>query len=242
MAVRLKSVSINQTLRLASKALVASLLLYWLRSSGFGGGVTLLYILVFLLFYLKPTLNNGRFTPSAFSLLIIPFFLPLVSGPSEILFIASWGLSLFLLLGVKNLVLMQRKNSYRIVHFTIVAALGSLLLSRFGFLSQAVIFVTLLFVFREFYMTVTTADGERPTLIAALEAFIFVQISWVLSFLSTDVLVGGAFLTLFAFIFHDTTTHRLTGTLTKSIIVRNGALFGILTLVILIISIKGAII
>jgi len=157
----------------------------------------------------------------------------------EFLFIASWGISFFLLSGVKNLVLIPRHKAYRVVHFGIIAALGTLLIERFGFASQALIFVALLFLFREYYLTITETESERPTLIATLEAFIFIEIAWILSFLAIDVLVSGAFLTLFAFIFHDTTTHRLTGALTKPIIIRNGVLFGILTIVISILSARG---
>ncbi len=239
MAVKLKSASINQTLRLASKAFVVSLLLYWMRSGGFTFGISLLFVLVFGFFYLKPALNNGRFTPSALALMLVPFFSPVLSSGMEFLFISSWGVSFFLLLGIKNLVFIQRQKTYRVVHFGIIAALGTLLIERFGFTSQALIFVALLYIFREFYLTITEAESERPTLIAALEAFIFIEIAWILSFLAIDVLISGAFLTLFAFIFHATTTHRLTGKLTKPIIIRNGALFGILTIVISILSARG---
>jgi len=242
MVVRLRSASINQTLRLASKAIVVSLLLYWLRSGGFAFGTLLLFVLAFGIFYLKPSLNNGRFTPSALALLLIPFFSPVLSSGIELLFISSWGISFFLLLGIKNLVFIQRQKVYRIVHFGITAALGTLLIERFGFTSQALIFVALLYIFREFYLTITETESERPTLIAALEAFIFIEIAWILSFLAIGVLVSGAFLTLFAFIFHDTTTHRLTGALTKPIIIRNGVLFGVLTIVISILSARGIII
>ena len=241
MAVKLKSVSTNQTLRLAFKAVVTSLVLYWAKSHGFGFGTALLFIVVFFAIYFRPALGNGRFAPSALTLFILPFFILPVSGGADMLFIVSWGLSLFILLGVKNLVLIKRQSAYRVVHFGIIAALGSLLMERPGLFSQAVMFVALLFVFREFYLTITSTDSEHSTLIAALEAFIFIELAWILSFLSTDILAGGAFLALFALIFHDTTTHKLAGTLERQIIIRNGALFGILTLAILILSARGAI-
>jgi len=207
-----------------------------MRSGGFTFGASFVFLSVLGIFYLRPALNNGRFTPSALALALVPFFSPVLSNAVEVLFIASWGVSLFLLLGIKNLILIPRQKVYRVVHFGLVAAIGSILIEHFGFTSQALVFVALLFIFREYYLTITETESERPTLIAALEAFIFIEIAWILSFLAVDVLISGAFLTLFAFIFHDTTTHRLTGALTKPIIIRNGVLFGVLTIVISILS------
>ena len=238
MAAKLRSASINQTLRLASKALLAAALLYWIRSGGFTFGASLFFILIFGVFYLRPTLNNGRFTPSALALVLIPFFSPVLSSGTEFLLVTFWGVSFFLLLGIKNLVLIPRQKVYRVVHFGLVAALGTILIEHFSLTTQALTFAALLFIFREYYLTIVETESERPTLIAALEAFIFMEIAWILSFLAIDVLISGAFLTLFAFVFHDTTTHRLVNTLTKPIIVRNGILFGVLTIVISILSAK----
>src|SRR3989338_2521712 len=197
MGARLKSASINQTLRLALKVLIASTLLYWLRSGGFSFWVALVFILAFGVFYLRPMLNNGKFIPSSLALLSIPFFSPVLASGGEFLFITSWGVSFFILLGVKNLVLIQRQKAYRIVHFGIIAA---------------------------------------------LEAFMFIEIAWIILFLSVDVLIGGAFLTLFVFIFHDTTTHRLAGSLSRAIVVRNAVLFAALTILISALSAIGALV
>jgi len=240
MAVRLESVSANQTLRLIFKAVISVFFLHWLRAGSFSFWVSLMYVLVFAILYFIPPLNNGRFAPSAILLLVVPFFIPLLSGRAEFLFLVLWTAAFTVLLGVKNLVLIQRQNFYRVVHFAIIAVLGSILLERFSLASEALIFVGLLFLFREFYLTGSSSGGEKPALIAALEALLFIQISWVLSFLSIDVVVGGAFLTLFTFIFHDTTANRIENTLTKSVIIRNVILFGSLTLLILILSIKGS--
>lgn len=236
MAARLKSASINQTLRLASKVVVGSILLYWMRSGGFDFGASAVFLIVFTIFYLRPALNNGRFAPSALILALIPFFSPILPRGTEALFVISWGISMFLLLGVKNLILIKRQKVYRIVHFGLVAALGSILIEKFGLGVQALIFTALFLIFREYYLTITESESERPTLIAALEAFIFIEIAWTLSFLSIDVLISTAFLTLFAFIFHDTTTHRLTDALTKPILIRNGSIFAVLTILISVLS------
>ena len=128
---------------------------------------------------------------------------------------------------------------YRVVHFAIVATLSLLLVERFGFTTQAVIFVALIFVFREFYVNFSEAQIERKTLVAAVESFILIEVSWMLSFLSTGVLISTAFLTLFALIFHYTTIHRFKGTLNKQIVMRNGTIFAVLAVVIMIVSSTG---
>lgn len=236
MAAVLKSASINQTLRLASKAFLLSLIIFWLQSASFPVNISLIFIAVFAFFYTRPSLGNAKFISSAMILLIAPFFVRASEGPPEILFVIGWGTAFFLLVSIKNLIVLSRMNIYRIVHFAIVAMLSFFLVDRFGLTAQAVIFVALLFVFREFYINFSETDTEKKTLIAAAESFILIEISWMLSFLSTGILISVAFLTLFAFIFHDTTINRLRGTLNKEIVIRNGATFSILAIIIMIAS------
>lgn len=236
MAAVLKSASTNQTLRLAFRALVLALILFWLRSAGLTAGISLIFLTVFTLFYTRPPLGNAKYLSSAVILLIAPFFVRVSQGAPEVLFIIGWGIAFFLLVSIKNLILLNRVNIYRVVHFAIVATLSLLLIERFGFTAQAVVFVALLFVFREFYANFSETGIEKISLIAAIESFILIEISWMLSFLSTGVFISAAFLTLFAFVFHDTTSHRLKGTLSKQIVARNGTIFGVLAVAIMIVS------
>ena len=239
MAAVLKSASINQTLRLAFKALVLALILFWLRSAGFPVGISLIFLIAFTLFYTRPLLGNAKFFSSAIILLVMPFFVRVSQGAPEVLFIIGWGVAFFLLVSIKNLILLNRVNIYRVVHFAIVATLSLLLIERFGFTAQAVIFVALFFVFREFYVNFSETKIEENSLIAAIESFILIEISWMLSSLSTGVLISAAFLTLFTFVFHDTAIHKLKGTLDKQIVVRNGTIFSVLAAVIMIVSFYG---
>jgi len=206
--------------------------LFWVRSGGFPFWSSLLFIVVFAIFYTRPAIGNSRFITSALTLSIAPFFIPVASDPIEVIFAGGWGIVIFLLLATKNLILLQRKNIYRIAHFTIVASLSIILIEHLTFMSQVVLFVTLLFLFREFYLKFSENKSEHKTLVAAVESFILIEIAWILSFLSLDVLVGAALLTLFAFIFHDTTLHKLNDELKKQILVRNGAIFAILAIAI----------
>lgn len=237
MVVKLKSVSTSQTLRLAFKAFALALILFWLRSRGFTVGISVFFLSVFTLFYARPSLGNTKFLPSGVILAVAPFFVTLTQGLPEALFAAGWGVIFFLLLSTKNLLLPQRQGIYRVVHYTIVVVLNLILIDRFGFTSQAVVFVAMLFVFREFYIRVIETGNEQRTLIAALEAFTLIEIAWVLSFLSVGVFISSAFLTLFVFIFHDTVLLRMKGTLNKQTVVRNGVIFAVLVVLLITISV-----
>lgn len=237
MAAKLKSVSTSQILRLAFKALALTLILFWLRSTGFTVGVSILFLSVFTLFYARPSLGNTKFLPSGIVLAVAPFFITVVEELPEALFTAGWGVIFFLLLSTKNLLLPQRQGIYLVVHSTIVAALILILIDRFGLTSQAVIFVAMLFVFREFYIRVIESGNEQRTLIATLEAFAITEIAWVLSFMSVGVFIGSAFLTLFVFIFHDTVLLRMNGMLNKQTVVRNGVIFAVLVVFLITISV-----
>ena len=239
MVAKLKSASINQTLRLTSKAALLTLIVFWLREGGFTAGVTAVFIGIFALFYLRPTINNVKFLSSAIILALLPFSVPVASGLAEFSLIVGWGIVLFLILSTKNLLLLKRKNLYRIAHFAIIAILSLLLVERFGFTAQAVVFIAMLFIFREFYIKFSDSDKERKTLIAATESLIVIETAWILSFLSIDMFMGAALLTLFVFIFHDTTLHRIQGTLDKQTVIRNGVIFSVLALVIIIFALRG---
>ena len=238
MAAGLKSASINQILKLALKTIVLALIIFWLRRGGFTAGSSIIFILTFAVFYVRPPLGNAKFLPSALTLAIIPFFVPVASGAAEAMLVAGWGVVLFLILSTKNLVLLKRKNLYRVAHFAMVAILSFLLIERFSFMTQAVIFTAMLFIFREFYLKFADNDKEKKTLIAATESLIIIEIAWILSFVSIDIFMGTALITLSALIFHDTTLHRMHRTLDKQIVIRNGIIFGTLAFIIIIFSLK----
>ena len=241
MGAGLKSASTNQTLRLALKAIVLALLVFWLRSSGVTFGFSLLFLIAFAIFYTSPSLGNSKYLSSAIVLVAIPFFVPVVPGPPEAIFIGAWASVFFFLLSTKNLLLLRRRNIYGAVHFAIVAILALLLVQRFSLTSQAVIFTAMLFIFREFYTKFSEEKTDKNTLVAALEAFILIEIAWMLAFLSVKAFMGAAFLTLFVLIFHDTTLHRTKGTLTKQIAIRNSVIFAALAITIIALSSLGTI-
>ena len=233
MAVELKSVSTNQTLRLALKALVVALIVFWMRSGGFGILPVFLFLVIVVFFYTRPPLHYGRFLPSMFVLVSLPFFIPRMVGIEEVFISAIWGLLFMILIGVKNIVLLKHKEVYYVLHLILIAVSTAFLFSRFSFFLQIVLFIVFLFLFREFYATNKSIDSENINLIASTEALIAIEFAWVISFLSINFLSGAALLTLFIFIFHDTVMHYLRKSLSREMILRNAAVFALLTVIII---------
>ncbi len=233
MAAGLKLASKNQTLRLILRALIAGLVVLWMRSGSFGVVSTFLFFAILIFLYTKPPLHSGRFLSSMLVLALLPFLVPKTAGVEEVFVAAAWGVLLMILLGVKNVILLKRKEIYYVLHLVLVAVSTAFLFSSFNFILEIVIFIVFLFLFREFYAAnKSTENSHQLNLISSVEALIAVEIAWAMSFLSVNFLAGAALLTLFIFIFHDTATHYLKGTLSKEIIVRNAILFTILSVII----------
>lgn len=231
MAARLESAARSPALRSALKAALAGLTAYFFRS---GTGILgfLIFFIVFWFFYFRPQFQSRQFLASALILFALPLFLPPVGDPTEWLLVLIFAAALFLLLGVKNLVLLKREGSYEALHLLIVFSLSALyLLSSLPLLPLVVLFIALFFLFREFYFVRAPLFPQRLVLAAAALAFVATEIAWLLSFLSVGLLAGAAFLALTAYLFHDILLRHFEGKLSRQIVLRNITLFIILSLV-----------
>lgn len=221
----------NPVSGLLLRTLLAALGVYLLRKSDVSIGIFLLFLPLFWIVYLRPPLNNRKFLISALFLLALPILLPSVPEMFEGLLLILWAIAFFLLLGVKNLILLKRQGSYEIVHLLLVFGLGILYLLDFlPLVPQILLFLALSLLFREFYFALAPPYPQRLTLAAIAHAFLLTQIAWLLSFLMINFLAGAAFMALIAFIFHDLILHHLHGTLSRQIILRNATLFTILSI------------
>ena len=157
MAAELKSASTNQILRLTSKVFIATVAVYWLRSSDFGILPTILFIGLISIFYIKPPIHAKQFLPSALVLMALPFFIPRATGIEEIFIVLGWGILLLLVFGIKNVVLLKRKEVHYLTHLIIIAILTSLFFVGFNFffkLKDAFFFEG--FFFFDFFPTLFT--------------------------------------------------------------------------------------
>lgn len=213
------------------RVLIAALGVYLLRKDNVGIGILLLFLPLFWVIYLRPPLNNRKFLVSALYLLALPLLLPPLGTGLEWVSLLIWAGAFFLLLGAKNLILLQRQGSYEIVHLLLVLGFGILYLLNFiPLIPQIFLFLAFFLLFREFYSVLAPPYPQRLVLAAVAEALLLVEIAWILSFLLINFLAGAALLALITFIFHDLTLHHFQGTLSRQIILRNVTLLIALSL------------
>lgn len=229
MAAESKLASTNQPLRLTLKALFATAALYLMRGSDFGFAQTLLYFSLLAVFYFRPPLNAARFLPSMAALGVAPLVIPRATGAEELTIVVGWGILYLIILGIKDVAIIHRREAHYFVHLALVAAFTALLFRSFQFTFQIALFVLFLFLFREFYFVQAAgAERERLNLIAGVGALLVVEAVWVASFLSVNFLAAAILLTLFVFAFHDTVLHRIRETLSREVVLRNAWLLGVL--------------
>lgn len=232
MAARLELGERRPVFGLLLRTAIAALGVYLLRETGGAMGALLLFLALFLVIYLRPPLNNRKLLASALFLLLLPMLLPPVGAELAWLLLFLWAIAFFLLLGVKNLILLRRQGSYETVHLLIIFSLGALYLLDFlSLIPQIILFIAFFFLFREFYFVLAPNYPQRLTLAAAVEALALTEMVWILSFLSLNFLAGAAFLALTAFIFHDLILRHFHGTLSRQLILRNVTLFIALSLI-----------
>jgi len=229
MVAKSESVLINQNLRSALKAGLLALAFFWVRSSDFNFGAVILFTLFFILIYFRPIFNAGRFSISALTTYSLVFLTPYWPTLEAYLALA-WGSLIFALLGVKNLTLLKRQGGYEIVHSSLI--LGSSALYFAGSIPQIILFVSLFFLFREFYFNTSSASLPRLVLLGAILAMLLVEVAWLLTFTPLSPLVAAGLVALSAFLLHDTLVHYLKETMSRELILRNITIFVLMILVI----------
>jgi hypothetical protein len=225
MAAKLKSVLTSRILQLLVKVGLAALVLFWARSVSFSVWSTFLYLLVAAIFYLKPALHIGKFFPSTVVLISTPFFVPRLSVYSELLLVVGWGVMFFLLLGIKNLILLKRHNAYRFLNIIVVFALSIFLFRAFNIQKQITIFITFFFLLREACTGFIKSDRREAGLIAAVGALTLIEFGWAIFFLSANFIESATLLTLFYFVFYDIAFHYFSDVLSKEVVLRNLIVF-----------------
>lgn len=237
MVERLKSALKNPALPLTLKAGLLALAVFWLRHWDLNFWRASVFILAFLYLYFNPKTNSARFMVSSAVWLGVVFRAPNLDGPTGFYLDLILGVLAFILLGVKNLILLKRQSAYYLLHLMLVVGAASLFF--LGSLNQIVFFIALFFLIREFYIFVIRKDLELINLIAAAESMLLIQAAWVISFFPTSFLVGASFLVLITFTLHDTLVNHFKGTFNKQLALRDLGLFIILTGLILMMPVWG---
>lgn len=212
------------------------LLLFYARDFNFFWFAALIMTASFL--YFRPSLNNWLYLGSFISLLS----LAAVAGnfmPQNWLVILApifFSFLFYLLLGVKNLIFIHRKNWY----YLLSSALFYALFMAFFLSSKAEFFIfklgglllILLILLGEFLKIFITAYPKRRVLVCWALSLLVIELIWAVSFLPLGFL-NSANLTLLSLLFLvSLTTHHFNGTLKRKVVLSNTAIFVLLSLLI----------
>lgn len=228
----------DQFLPLTLKAIIFSLLLLGASSSWL---IATLFVLAAIFFYFKPFLNNRQFFSSFFILLAGSLFLTdewsVLNGQWLLLISFGFGCLFFLLLGVKNLIFINRQGAYYFLNslllltvFIFFFNLGGPRLFSFNYL---IIFLAILFLLREILSFVMPSiSRQKKNLISFGIAFLTLQFFWLISFLPINFFNAACLVLLITLIVEDFIFRHFFGAISREVILRNVTLMVILSIII----------
>lgn len=201
MAVVFESVSRNQTLRLAFESFLFAISAYWFRSAG-GFWAGLAVALFFAYAYFRPISQSFRFLIISFTLLAYCFLFPDL-GSLEALFAFSLGVLMYLLVGVKDLLFIKRKEATQLLYSLIFFMGVYLYFSHISLAGQLGLFFFSLFLFRELYILLSEGSRNGQMLVAAVTSLVGVELAWVLGLLPLSSSSASIIVTAAVFIAND---------------------------------------
>lgn len=224
MATELKSISEKIHWPLLAKSVLLGLL--WLFVPLW------LFFLLAVYFYFVPNFNSLKLLRSFVMFLGILAISPIVSFPLLYVWAGVVVFFTYLLLGVKDLILIHRQIAYQVMRFLL--ALASFLL--FFWWGQAptanfvwqwfALFFVLYALYREFLSFVLLEEPrEKMVVSAALSALLLFEVSWVLAWLPIGFLNATAIAVLTMFMVDDFTIHHFKGDLSSKKFLSNFTIF-----------------
>jgi len=222
-------------LPLALRTIIFSFLLFlagghWLLSS--------LFILVVFYLYFRPSLNSSQFLLSFLVLLSASLLAINLLNNWSIAVSLLFGFLFFSLLGVKNLVFVNRQPIYYLFNNLLLLAIFIYFFwsenSRLFFIKYLLAFFAIVFLSKEL-LTFSIPDllnSSKKNLIIYGMAFLVFQLLWAITLLPISFLNAASLALLIALILQDFITRHFSGTMSRQIILRNITVFLILSLVI----------
>ncbi len=234
MAVVFASVSRNQTLRLALESFLIALSAYWFRSAG-GFWAGLAVVLFFAYAYFRPISQSFKFLIISFTLLAYCFLFPDL-GPLEALFAFSLGVLMYLLVGVKDMLFIKRKETTQLLYSLIFFMGVYLYFSSSSLASQIWLFFFSLFLFRELYVLLSDGSRKGQMLVSVVSSLIGVELAWGFGLLPLSSSSASIIVTAGVFIVNDIFMAYKLGTIAEKTLRREITTVIALSLIILIFS------
>lgn len=235
MDLKLKSVLRSQQSTLLFKALIflGFLALVYIGNFKF---IPILFFLVTAVFlYSKPIFNTFYLWASFFILLI----LALISPPS-FLGAAFYAFLFYIILGLKNLVFINRLNWHQALHLSLFYALFMIFWGASDgapfLLKLAGVFAASLFLIREFFKMAAIDFSKRRVVASWVIALLITEAVWAISWLPIGFLNSSALALLMVFVLINLTLHHLKETLNKQVVLSAITLFVLSALLIFVTS------
>lgn len=199
----------------------------------------ILFVLSAFYFYLKPRLNAGQFFSSFLVLLIASLFfinLPLITHYS-LLISLFFGFLFFILLGIKNLIFLNRQNFYQFLNGLLFLSIfilffdankSEIFIVKYLMVGLAVFLLSkeiLKFGPREFI-----GLEKSLNLIPAVFTFLTLQVLWAIALLPIGFLNSASLALLVILVLQDFSLHHFSGTISRQITLRNITLFLVFSL------------
>ncbi len=234
MAAAFALVSKNQTLRLAFKSLLFSLIILWWREAG--GFWPALILLCFLAYnYFRPLAGSGRFLVALLAIGTLPFIFPL-SDSLEIYFALFMGLLTYTLIGIKDLLFVSRKIICQALYFLISGIAIYLYLASPTAINQIIVFIFLTLLFKELYGFIMDGTRARALLMSLVYSLLALELGWVTSLLPIHQLSAAALITAALFVTHDLTLNYNLNELSRRLVVRDLIAFFALAILVFVLS------
>ena len=228
METRLKLVFQSQKLKLASRAAIFAALLALVKISGFNVLPTFLFLAGSVFLYASPLFKTVELIKPLLVLIAVSLLsVWAIPGNLLILLAGYCALLFYLLMGVKDLVFIQRAIWYRVLN----AALAYQIFLLFFYYGQSNYLLRVIPLLIAFWLLLGDFLKKKP--VYWLLVLILIEIVWAISLLPFGFLSGASLALAVYFVALDLTSRSLDNSLTKKIILIYATIFVSLMLVIL---------
>ncbi len=249
---KLNSASKNPALQSALRAIIFSLILAAVYNSR-SFWLFFLFIVAALYFYFNPLFEAKKYFSSFLIFLIVALLavshLPAIAGKWNFFAAALFGLFFFILLGVKNLIFINRLLIYEFVNnFIFLSLFITFFLfdkSNWFFLKYLIVFAAIFLLFRTFLFLQDSEQGiQAPSLpilakinlFSASLAVLTSQFILIAAYLPIGFLNLAAISLVVVLALKDLTISHLFGNLNRSVILKNATMVLIFSVIIFIAS------
>lgn len=235
MELKLKSVLQSQQSILLFKALIFLGFLTLVYIGNFSLVPILFFLTIAIVLYSKPIFNTFYFWASFAILLILA-----LNSPPSFFAAVFYAFLFYIILGLKNLVFINRVNWHQALHLSLFYVLFMFFWGLDGatpfLLKLSGIFLTSLFLLREFFKVAAVDFSKRSIAASWVFALLVVEAVWAISWLPIGFLNSAALALLAIFVLINLILHYFKGTLNKKIVLSAITFFILFMLLIFITS------